>query len=128
MPEDIGYRIGQAVELAWCDFAADMERRYPAAEWSGDRLRERRDGLLADADKAAEADRATEVGEMRAEARAIGAVLAQQCGDGRRRPETAPRHGAGRGERGAGALDDGAARRPGQGEALGRCGTTPMQI
>ena len=41
-------------------------------------MHKHRDGLLADADKAAEADRATEVGEMRAQARAIGAVLAER--------------------------------------------------
>ena len=42
MSDDLGRVIGEAVSLAWRDFVADMEQRYPAAEWSGDRLRERR--------------------------------------------------------------------------------------
>lgn len=78
MSDDLGRVIEEAVSLAWRDFVADMEQRRPAAEWSGDRLRERRDELLADAIQAAKADRATSAGEMRADARAVGAVLAER--------------------------------------------------
>jgi hypothetical protein len=103
------------------DFVADMDRRYPAAEWSGNRLRERRDELLAGADEAAETDRATEAGEMRAEARAIGAALAGRGDasleeDARELRRDMARVVVGEGPE---PLDGGDAR-AGQGEAFGR--------
>jgi hypothetical protein len=54
MSDDLRRVIGEAVQWAWINFVVDMDRRYPAAEWPGDRLRERRGELLADAVKAAE--------------------------------------------------------------------------
>ncbi len=56
--------------------AVEVEENSDAAQWSGERNRARRAGLLADADKAAEAERVTDAGAMRAEARVIGAALA----------------------------------------------------
>jgi hypothetical protein len=74
------------VELAWRDFLADMDRSYPAAEWPNERLYERWSELREEASAEADGVQFLAAGEMRAEARVIGALLAER-GDERRAEE-----------------------------------------
>jgi len=81
MADGVSEAVVYRVELAWDDFLTDMNRRYPREEWPADRLHARRNELLEAAEGAGgpgvpEIDAGRAAGEMRAEARAIGAVLA----------------------------------------------------
>jgi hypothetical protein len=76
MPEDASAIIGGQVDLAWGEFIAEMDRRYPSADWPEARLHKQRNELLARTTEAADGGRYVDAGDMRADVRDIEGTLA----------------------------------------------------
>jgi hypothetical protein len=75
MPDDDSIDLSGPIALAWEDFLADMDRRYPVSDWPASRLLAHCDALMQSAAGEVEHERYVEAGELRPRARDIDATL-----------------------------------------------------